>query len=169
MTTPTNTCSIEQIYKKYYTDMKQYFLKYTHDVMKAEDMAHDLFLKLIRQNDIIMPQTVLALLITIASRMVVSDARHTAFVRRAMTNYYVEPVYEDMSLTCREIERAENKAVMQLAPKTRRVYMAARFEGKKADEIAKEMTIQKRTVESHLFVARREVRGCVRKAIAMGA
>ena len=168
MTMLTNSYSIGEIYKKYYTDVKQYFLKYTRDEMNAEDMTHDLFFKLIRRNDIIMPQTALALLFTIASRMIASDARHTAFVRRAMSNYHVDPVYDDTSLTCKEIELAENEVVKHLSPKTKVVYMAARFEGKRADEIAKEMSIKKRTVESHLFVARREVRDYVRKAVAMG-
>lgn len=36
---------VASIYEKYYTDLKQYLVSYTHNVMAAEDMLQDLFLK----------------------------------------------------------------------------------------------------------------------------
>ena len=36
---------VASIYKMYYNDLKLYLLSYTHDVMAAEDMLQDLFVK----------------------------------------------------------------------------------------------------------------------------
>lgn len=165
--TPT-TCTVDLLYTKYQHNVKQYFLKYTHDEMKAEDMTHDLFVKLICRHEVIMPQTALALLFTIASRMIISDARRIAIARKVIGNCQYVDCYEDSSLDCKEIERLEQERVGQLPPKMRAVYMASRFEGKTADELALAMSVNKRTIESHLFVARRAVREYVRQAIAAG-
>ena len=40
-----NRSVVASIYKKYYSDLKQYLVSYTHDVMAAEDMLQDLFIK----------------------------------------------------------------------------------------------------------------------------
>ena len=42
---PQNRSVVASIYKKYYSDLKQYLVSYTHDVMAAEDMLQDLFIK----------------------------------------------------------------------------------------------------------------------------
>ncbi len=169
MSTLTKTyCTVEDIYTKYFTNVKLYFLKYTHDEMKAEDMAHDLFLKLLRSHEVILPQTALALLFTIASRMVASDARHVAFLRRATESYSPDSYYDpDGQVNCSEIEALEQACIATMPPRMRAVYVGSRFEGKRAEELAVEFNIKKRTIESHLFVARHEVREYVRKAMAI--
>lgn len=56
-----NRSVVSSIYKKYYTDLKQYLLSYTHDVMAAEDMLQDLFIK-VMSLDVISEETARSLL-----------------------------------------------------------------------------------------------------------
>ena len=66
---------VASIYKMYYNDLKLYLLSYTHDVMAAEDMLQDLFIK-VMSLDIISLDTAKNLLLVMAMRMIIDDARH---------------------------------------------------------------------------------------------
>ena len=77
---PQNRSVVASIYKKYYLDLKQYLVSYTHDVMAAEDMLQDLFIK-VMSLDVISEETAKNLLLVMAKRMIIDDARHKAFVR----------------------------------------------------------------------------------------
>ena len=76
---------VASIYKMYYNDLKLYFLSYTHDVMAAEDMLQDLFVK-VMSLDIISLNTAKNLLLVMAKRMIVDNARHKAIVRESERN-----------------------------------------------------------------------------------
>lgn len=71
---------VASIYEKYYADLKQYLVSYTHDVMAAEDMLQDLFIK-VMSLDVISENTAKNLIFVMAKRMIIDDARHKAFVR----------------------------------------------------------------------------------------
>ena len=72
-----NRSVVASIYKKYYSDLKQYLVSYTHDVMAAEDMLQDLFIK-VMSLDVISEDTAKNLLLVMAKRMIIDDARHKA-------------------------------------------------------------------------------------------
>ena len=76
---------VATIYNMYYNDLKLYLLSYTHDVMAAEDMLQDLFLK-VMSLDIISLDTAKSLLLVMAKRMIIDDARHKAYVRESQQN-----------------------------------------------------------------------------------
>ena len=110
---------IAEMYKKYFSEVKRYFLKYTHNEMRAEDMVQDLFLKLISYEEMIVNETAKSFVFTIARRMVVDDARHHEFVRRAMQGYVLETEkkrfwQESETLECKQLQSMELAALDRL-------------------------------------------------------
>lgn len=161
---------IAGIYERYLGDVQRYFQSYTHDMMRAEDMAQDLFIKLMGYEDMIVEETAHSFVFTIARRMIVDDARHQTFVRRAVSDYTQrmesERFWQDSeTLECRQIAEMERAALRRLPQKMARVYSLTRFEEKTSQELSEQLGISRRTVEYHLFVSRKEVRQMLRKAI----
>ena len=160
------------IYKMYFSDVKLYFLKYTHDEMRAEDMTQDLFVKLMNYEDMIVEETAKSFVFTIARRMVVDDVRHCEFVRRAISGYVQamdgKRFWQDSeTLECRQIMDMEQKLLAVLPKKMAQVYRMTRFDGLSADELSAELGVSKRTVEYHLFVSRREIRSKLKAAMSL--
>lgn len=163
---------ISEIYEKYLDEVKLYFIKYTREEMRAEDMAQDLFIRLIKYKEMIVNETAKSFVFTIARRMVIDDARHQEFVRRATESYLRKQedrkFWQDCeSLECQQIREMELAKLSSLPKRMADVYRMSRFEEKTADEMAQELNISKRTVESHLLTSRREIRSALRKALAV--
>lgn len=156
------------IYQKYAQEVCHYFCTYTHSVMAAEDMTHDLFLK-IASVDVVNEQTARALLFTTASRMIVDDVRHKLYVRQ-----YERYTMEQMEgLDTFSIERKMDNEHMaqvislqlkEMSPRRADVYTLYFREGLHAKEIAQKLDLSVRTVESHIYQSRKQVTECLQKA-----
>ena len=150
------------IYKRYAKDVQCYFFSYCHDKMKSEDMTHDLFLKL-TDVDVINEHSARALLFTTASRMIIDDTRHLAYIRK----------YEQDALTMIEsfdtfsIEKKMDQEQMarvisikldQMPQRCATVYTLFFRKGQHAKEIAKELNIGVRTVEGYIYTSKIQVK-----------
>lgn len=166
-----NAQKVSKAYTRYFDEIRRYFLKYTHDVMKAEDMAQDLFIKLISYDEMIVDETSRSFVFTIARRMVIDDARHQQFVRQAQQGYAElqrSRFWQDSeTLECKQIEELERAKLLSMPRRMAEVYSLSRFGGKTAQELADELHISKRTVEYHLLVARKEMRRALRPVIGL--
>lgn len=169
--TEIQTELITKIYKQYSSDLKLYFMKYTHDMMSAEDFVQDLFVKLLSYDGIILESSSRGFVFTMAKRMVMDYERHKKIVRGYLSdfNYYesLGTAVQLPSIECKQIEEAESAVVRRLPKQMARVYSVSRFEYLDISEIAQKMNLSKRTVEYHLYMARKRVRESVRIAIGM--
>ena len=59
--------------------------------------------------------------------------------------------------------RDVQKTIDEMPVKRRQIYLMNRFEGKKPQEIAEELTISDRTVEAHLYQAYKFLRAALRE------
>ncbi len=160
---------VASVYTQYASDLKRYFLSYTHDVMAAEDMVQDLFMK-VMDLDVITMNTTHNLIFVMARRMIIDDARHKAYVRRAKHDLMqTVSCYDSYSvlrkISCDEIRSAEQVALKRMAPKRAEVYELFRHEELSAKEIASRMGISRRTVETHIYLSTKDVRKEVKKII----
>lgn len=142
---------VASIYEKYYTDLKQYLVSYTHNVMAAEDMLQDLFLK-VMSLDVISEDTAKNLIFVMAKRMIIDDARHKAFVRETEKQMKLSMVGHDCSSVARRVEAAdilsfEQRYLAQMPTKRANVYKMYKHEGFSTDEIVEKLQLSKRTVE----------------------
>lgn len=159
---------ISQMYKEHAEDVKRYLLSYTHDLMKAEDMLHDLFIKVMHL-DLIAPETTRSLLLTMARRMMIDDARHQAFIRK-QTEHLIHSAERLEQSSCAMIEattlmQMEQKRLLQMPEKRANVYRLYRQEGMTTDQIAQQLNLSKRTVESHIYHSTQEMRSYMKKVM----
>ena len=164
-----NRAMVSSIYKKYYTDLKQYLVSYTHDVMAAEDMLQDLFVK-VMSLDVISDETAKNLLFVMAKRMIIDDARHKAFMRETEKQMMSSMSSMDNNSVVHRIEAAdilsfEKQHLDRMAPKRAYIYKMYKHEGLTTDEIVKQLNLSKRTVETHIYVATKEMKSYLRRII----
>ena len=157
-----------EMYTEMYDEVKHFFIRYTRDESRAEDMVQDLFVRLLDFKDIIVGATARSFVFTTAKRMVIDDARRAAFIRRATSELKVKAMNnmywnDSETLECKQIREMEQAKLRTMPKKMAMVYSMTRFDGKTADELAEELHISKRTVEYHLYVSRREVRNATLK------
>lgn len=166
---PQNRDLVASIYEKYYADLKQYLVSYTHDVMAAEDMLQDLFVKVMAL-DVIAEDTAKNLLIVMAKRMVIDDARHKAFVRETEKQMLCSMSIMDNHSVVRRIEAAdilsfERKHLAQMPAKRAAIYNMYKHEGLTTDEIVERLQLSKRTVETHIYLSTKDMKSYLRKII----
>lgn len=164
-----NRTLVASIYKKYYTDLKQYLLSYTYDVMAAEDMLQDLFVK-VMSVDVITDETAKNLLVVMAKRMIIDDARHKAFVRETEKQLVYSMSSMDTSSVASRIEAAdilsfEQKHLAEMPAKRAAIYKMYKHEDMTTDEIVEKLQLSKRTVETHIYLSTKEMKSYLRKII----
>lgn len=160
---------IASTYTRCYEDLKRYITAYTHDVMESEDMIQNIFMKLLSM-DVITESTASNLAFVIAKRMMIDDARHKTFVRRQEKNLTRSlSLYDDFSVVTKiahdEIAALENHILDNMAPKRAEVYKMYRHEELTAQEIASVLNLNKRTVETHIYLSTKEMRKKMRMAL----
>ena len=153
---------VASIYKRCYGKLLAYLAGCTHDTMDAEDMAQDIFVKMLSIG-VVTEATAEALLFVMARRMVIDDARHKAFVRQGMKQLACTvSQYDTHSVTRRlevdELLERERAVLARMAPKRARVYEMYRHEELSAKEIAARLDISRRTVETHIYLSTKEMK-----------
>ena len=153
---------VASIYKRCYGKLLAYLAGCTHDTMDAEDMAQDIFVKMLSIG-VVTEATAEALLFVMARRMVIDDARHKAFVRQGMKQLACTVSQYDTHSVARRLEvdevLARERAVLaRMAPKRARVYEMYRHEELSAKEIAARLDISRRTVETHIYLSTKEMK-----------
>ena len=159
---------IGRIYEQYLGELKLYFLAYTHNEMEAEDLVHNLFMKLMRV-DLIVESTVRHLLFTTAHRMIIDDVRHKYYVRQAeirmkngMELACPTDVYDKMERD--QLLALEERKLSTMPKKRANAYRLWREE-KSMQEIAVALNISRRTAEAHVYHATCEMKEFFRKAV----
>lgn len=145
-------------------DFLAYFLKYTKDMDKAEDMTQQLFLHLLLYKGPILPDTLKSFAFQAARRLIIDDARRVVCHRNRIDFYTthfkneIENVDAQQMMNCAQIKKIEKDAISTLGKKASLVYELSRFEGLSVDEIAAKTNTKRRTIESQLYFSRRYVR-----------
>ena len=153
---------VASIYKRCYGKLLAYLAGCTHDTMDAEDMAQDIFVKMLSIG-VVTEATAEALLFVMARRMVIDDARHKAFVRQGMKQLACTVSQYDTHSVARRLEvdellERERAVLARMAPKRARVYEMYRHEELSAKEIAARLDISCRTVETHIYLSTKEMK-----------
>ena len=146
---------IGALYERYAPEAKAYFEACLHNVMVAEDLTHDLFLRLFNI-DILNEATAKGLIFTMAKRMVVDMARQYMHEQSAIRHYH-EMSTRTTSFSDNVVDMLSQYEQGGLQSMTRRraqIYLMYFREGKTASEISGLLHIEKRTVESHIYMSR---------------
>ena len=173
METKTKPCRqnelVVQLYKEYSPELKLFFVNYTHDMMAAEDMVQNLFMKIMRL-DAILPSTARNLLFVTARRMVIDDIRRKSYAQEQLKQLRDGSRLEDGFSVFDKMERdqilqLEERKLQTMAQKRAQIYRMWRGDDKTMKEIAQELNLSTRTVETHVYLAVREMKEYIHAAI----
>lgn len=161
-----NTNIADQLIARSYEEYHSIILSYiTHRIThryEAEDLAQDVFVRLLDYEQMLRPDTVKYFLFAIA-RNIVIDYLRRYYKKQEIDSYLFETADTSTNETEEQIIGndlmfIERRRLAAMPEQRRLVYTFNRFEGKNSPEIAAEMNLSCRTVENHLFIGRREMR-----------
>lgn len=136
---------------------------------ESEDLVQDVFVKLMTFEGIINEATVKSFAFTITVNKIKDHLR-----RRIFRHQMEESKMYEMELQHSNVERVAeyhdtlrivNKSLEMLSPACAKVYRMSLFEDMNAGDIAEELQVSKRTVESQLFTSRKQMRAMMQEAM----
>ena len=154
---------ISQAYTMYAEEVKSLFLQYNISKEDTEDLLQEIFIKLLGV-DIIRPETVKSLIMVAAYNMRKDYFRKKAFRNKALANIHIDDMplastHGESEIVADDIKNLELKIVSNtLNAVNNKVYSLSRFEEKTSAEIADEMGLELRNVESRLYYSRKLIR-----------
>lgn len=165
----------DQIITNAYMELRPCLTRYisarVNDAEDAEDLAQDVFLKLLEHvgEGGFIPQQIRYLIFTVA-RNVVNDYLRHHYVRREADRYLMDyapksDTSTESRVVASDLAAIEARCIAALSARRRRVFEMRRYEGLSAAEIAERLGLSTRTVENHIFTASTIVRSRMRAVI----
>ena len=156
-------------YIEYYSRLVDFITYRIHTGCDAEDLAQDVFVRLMEYKQMLCEDTVKHFIYTI-SRNIVTDYLRRYYKAREISSY----LYDETSSCTNETEEIvwandisslEKKKLATFPRQRKQIYYLTRFEGLSSVETATRLNVGKRTVECHLFIARKEMRTYLQQCI----
>ena len=135
----------------------------------AENIAQDVWLRLLEYDKPISEDSLLPLLYTVATNLVNDYLRRLYRSRAAYSAMF--DCADELDSSCesgifaRDIAKIERERVECLPQQRRIIYVMSRFDDKSVADIADELSLSFRTVENHLRLGRRDIRSYMAEAI----
>ncbi len=156
-------------YTAYQPSIIRFIQSKVDDHELAKDLSQDTFLRLMTYKSMIREESIKSMIYMIARNLVYDYLRRyykKAEINACIYEDYIEGSNEvEEQLEAKELKLLERNKLSTLPTQRRIVYALNRFHEKNVTEISDVLNISKRTVETHLLLARREMRSYIRKCI----
>jgi RNA polymerase sigma-70 factor (ECF subfamily) len=151
---------IEQAYRTLCPQLVGFIARRVGDDDTARDLCQEVFVRAL-ENNLFNRETIVSYLYTIARHLTTDHLRRRArYV--AVERYFSRCVPQSVSMmsevVTRDLARVEQCKLRAMPVVRSKVYSLSRYEDKDSLAIATLLGISKRTVDSHLFLARKEIR-----------
>ena len=167
--TDKSQCIIIDSYTKYYSRVVDSIAYRINNRCEAEDLAQDVFVRLLGYRQMLCEETVKYFIFTIA-RNIVTDYLRRYYKTREISSFLYDETPSatnevEENILAADISRLERGKLATFPKQRKQIYYLTRFEALSVDEIAAQMNLGRRTVECHLFIARKEMRTFLRLCI----
>lgn len=147
--------------------VRNYIASKIENADDAEDLAQDVFVRILKFRTMIREENLLSYVLCIAHNIIVDYQRRqqTRFKveKNLMACYDSEPVTEfESQIHADEIHEQEMRIIGTMQDIRREIYVMSRLEDRSVKEIALELGLGDRQVERHLYEGRRLVRSSMR-------
>ena len=149
----------EMAYKQYFSSLVGFAYQYVEDSDTSEDIVQEMFSKLWNKVDGIDIRTNLkSYLFGAVRNACLNFLRHQKVVESHELDHGDNEVHQLAFLEMDELQGKVNEALAQLPEKRRQIFELSRFEEKKYHEIAEELDISIKTVETQMSRALKVMR-----------
>ena len=160
---------IADFYTRHHAELVNFAISRLGNREEGEDLVQDVFIKMMSFEGIINEATIKSFAFTIAANKIKDHLRRRIFRHKMEENakYEMELQYSHVErvVEYHDTLRMVNDSMARLSPACAKVYRMSLFEDMTTGDIAQEMNVSKRTVESQLFTSRKQVRAML--SIAM--
>ncbi|HEY9197272.1 MAG TPA: RNA polymerase sigma-70 factor [Mucilaginibacter sp.] len=151
------------IYDKYHSRLYYYALKFLKMPELAEDVIHDVFMKLWEIREQLKPEFgIVGYLYKISRnhvfKLLKKITTETELRNRVLSIIEEQAMESEASLQWNEYAQLLDGAVNQLPPQCKKVFTLCRKEGKTYEEAATILGISKHTVKEHMTAAMKSIR-----------
>lgn len=154
--------AFEAIFRQWYEPVVRSATRVLRDAGVAEELSQDVFLELWRRRESLAPDSSVAgYLMQAVRNRALNHLRHLAVQKKSIV--YVEALSEpaeasDSQVQTSELQAALTKAIAELPPRTREVFVMSRERGLRYSEIAQELGVSVKAVEANMSRALRIMR-----------
>lgn len=155
--------AFELLYHEYKYQIAPNLLRLVKSVSVAEDLLHDLFLKIWENRaQLDEAQSLRAYLFRIAHNMVIDffrkAARNRTYQEHLATNASLSYSHIEEMLDSHQKREFLDRALESLSPQSRLVFKLCKLEGKSYEEISSLLQISTNTVSNHLVKASKHIK-----------
>jgi len=160
LTDLSNERTFEKVFQEFYQPLAAFAYKYLSDHDLAEEMVQDTFTNIWQKVDQIEVRTTIKSYLYGAVRNgCLNHLKHRKVVRRHEAHEMQKDDFDQIDfLELDELQAEIDKAMNQLPQKCRQIFEMSRFEEKKYQEIADELGISVKTVETQMSRALKAMR-----------
>lgn len=161
---------ITRSYNEYHSFVVNYIAYKINSKDEAQDLAQDVFVRLLDYKQMLREETVKSFIFTIA-RNLVTDYLRRHYKRQEisanMYEFYEKTTSNDVESKIheKEILHLEQSKLSKFPPQRQIVYSLSRHEDKSVDEISEILHIAHSTVENHLLTGRKIMREYIRQCV----
>ncbi|WP_372936337.1 RNA polymerase sigma-70 factor [Seonamhaeicola sp.] len=159
-----NEKAFEFFFNKYYNHILGFCIQFIYNENDAKNITQEAFLNLWEhRKNINKPKGIETYLYTYAKSKCLNAIRHnkvkenyknnTLNKKEQTLNFEVLKSMEFDALSLNELQALIDKSINELPQKTKTIFIKKRFDNKKNSEIAEELGISIKTVESHMTTA----------------
>jgi RNA polymerase sigma-70 factor (ECF subfamily) len=150
------------LFEKYGARLYQFSLKYLRDKEDAEDLLHEVFLKIWeKRHDIKSNTSFQSYLFTIAyndiCKRFLQKSREEKYIQVFAENYLIEPSLNEDQLDYVQLVQKMNEIVGQLPPRRKEIFNLSYKEELKNSEIAIKLDVSEQFVKNQLSVSRKHI------------
>ena len=160
---------IANFYTVHHAELVNYATSRLGNREESEDLVQDVFIKMMSFEGIINEATIKSFAFTIAANKIKDHLRRRIFRHKMEENakYEMELQHSHVErvVEYHDTLRMVNDSMARLSPACAKVYRMSLIEDMTAGDIAQEMNVSKRTVESQLFTSRKQVRAMLSRAM----
>ncbi len=158
--------TLEKLFKKYYKVLVIFAKNYVKDRSIAEDLVQDVFVMLFEKADTIQIHS------SIKSFLYTSVRNHTLnYIKKTKNdifdneaiNYDYRITDDEQIIDIAELSEKLYKAIELLPKQNKKIFKLSRLDGYTNQEIADQLGLTKRTVETHITNALKKLRELVKK------
>lgn len=158
----SNAAAFEQLYKKYNTFLIQTTQLMVHDVLVAEELVQQLFVKLwVSRSSISISDNIKGYLCRMRRNMVYDHYKQretaTRYYQHLASHYETSYVHVEESLTAKAYQQQFNTILADMPPRRRLAYQLVRLEGYSCKAVAREFATKERTVRNQVSEASGEI------------